>query len=411
MATRTLTLRCPHAGQRRIRREAARFNVISCGRRFGKTIIGTNLLVEAALLGLPVAWASPTYKMLIEVWRDAVALLQPVLARNGIDKQNKRITLLNGGVIEFWSLGSAESIRGRKYRRFIIDEAAMDPALVDHWNLVIRPTLTDYKGDGFFLSTPKGRNGFWQFFQRGEDPAQLEWASFQMPTATNPHIDPSEIEAARGDVPELVFLQEYLAQFIDDNAGLFRRVLGAAVVEAHVDGAGLPLAIPGHSYVFGVDWARSGDYTVISVVDTTTNQQVYLDRFNQVDYALQAGRLTTLYEAFQPSVIVAEQNNMGGPQIEALRTAGLPVQPFVTTNASKKEIIDSLALGIESGGFQILNDPVQVGELLSFEQTRLPSGLFRYAAAGNGHDDTVIALALAKYAAGRPSPTGYIDFA
>jgi hypothetical protein len=404
MSQIALKLRRPHAGQQRIYAEKRRFNVVCCGRRYGKTILGTNLLIEAGLEGKPVAWASPTYKMLLEIWRDFLQLAAPVIARNGIDKQNKRVTLITGAIVEFWSLTAAESIRGRKYRRWIIDEAAMDPALSDHWNLIIRATLADYKGDAFFLSTPKGRNGFWELFQLGQSGDDPEWASFQQPTVTNPHIDPAEVESMRRSVPEIVFLQEFLAQFVDDNAGLFRKVLQSAIAEAQ-DG---PLA--GHSYAFGVDWARSGDYTVISVVDVTTGEQVYLDRFNQIDYGLQKGRLTSLYERFKPQVIVAEQNNMGSPLIESLRGT-LPIQPFVTTNASKKEIIDGLALSFEQGTFRILNDAIQVGELLSFEQTRLPSGLYRYAAAGNGHDDTVIALALSHYAASRPSARGMVEFA
>lgn len=402
MADICLKLRRPHQGQAQIYQGKRRFNVISCGRRFGKTIIGTNLLLEAALEGLPVAWASPTYKMLLEVWRDFLQLAAPVIARNGIDKQNKRVTLITGAVVDFWSLASADSIRGRKYRRFIIDEAAMDGQLLDHWNLVIRATLADYKGDAFFLSTPKGRNGFWSLFQLGQDATQGDWASFQMPTVTNPHIDQAEVESMRASVPEIVFIQEFLAQFVDSNSGLFRKVMAAAIAEAQA------APIPGHSYVFGVDWGRSGDYTVISVVDVTTQEQVYLDRFNQVDYALQIGRLDALYKLFKPRLIVAESNNMGGPLIEQLR-ARYPVQPFNTTNASKKEIIDDLALGLEQSTFRTLNDAIQIGELLSFEQTRLPSGLWRYAAAGNGHDDTVMALALAKYAANvTPAAGGHV---
>jgi hypothetical protein len=390
VSVRTIRLPRPHDGQRRIFAEARRFNVVACGRRFGKTIGGIDRLLGPALAGRPVAWMSPTYKMLSEVWREAKRVLRPLILH--INSQEKRIELITGGVVEFWSLTDADNIRGRKYARVVIDEAAMVPGLVDAWNLVIRPTLTDYRGDCFFLSTPKGRNGFWELFQRGLDALQGDWAAFQMPTTTNPHIDPAEVEAARLEVPELVYLQEYLAQFVDDNAGLFRKVMAAAIAERQA----APIA--GHSYVFGVDWGRSGDYTVISVVDVTTQEQVYLDRFNQIDYELQKGRLDALYQTFKPAIMVAEANNMGAPLIESLRGC-YPIQPFVTTNATKKEIIDDLALGFEQGTFRILNDAVQVGELLSFEQTQLPSGLWRYAAAGNGHDDTVIALALAKYAA------------
>lgn len=409
MAQITLKLTRPHAGQQQIQAGACRFNVVNCGRRFGKTKYGLRLLTLTALAGYPVAWFAPTYKTLAEPWRDAKKLLAPIAVKGGINSSEKRIELITGGVVEFWSLTDSDNIRGRKYKRALVDEAAMVRSLKSSWEEVIRPMLADFRGDAYFFSTPKGRNYFHELFQRGQDPAKVDWASFQLPTSTNPFIHPDEIEAARLDLPELVFLQEYLAQFVDDNAGLFRRVMAAATAEAAVDADGRPLREDGHSYVFGVDWGRSNDYTVIAVLDTTTHELVYLERFNQVDYALQKGRLMGLFEAFGPSVIVAEENNMGGPLIEDLRQR-LPVQPFATSNASKKEIIDDLALKLEQGSLPILNDPVLIGELLSFEQTRLPSGLFRYAAAGGGHDDTVIALALANYAAGRPAPSGYVSF-
>ncbi len=391
-----IQLQPPHVGQQRILTEARRFNVACMGRRFGKTHLSISLLIQPALAGYPTAFFLPNYQMMTEVWRATKQVLRPVIARSSASEH--RLELITGGVIDMWSLQNADSIRGRKYKRVIIDEAAMVPNLGDAWQQVIRPTLTDYAGDAFFMSTPKGRNFFWECYQRGQDPLQSEWMSWQMPTTANPFINPAEVDAARRELPELVFAQEYLAAPMLDTGSLFRQVRAAARAEAHSDADGRPRPVTGHSYVFGVDWGRQNDYTVISVVDTTTLAQVYLDRFQQVDYALQRGRLASLAAIFQPTVIVAEANNMGGPLVEDLRQS-LPVQPFWTSNSTKKEIIDDLALGFEQGTFTILNDAIQVGELLQFEQTRLPSGLWRYAAAGGGHDDCVIALALSKYAA------------
>jgi hypothetical protein len=112
MPTRTITLPRPHAGQQRIFAEARRFNVVACGRRFGKTISGEDRLLHPALGGHPVAWCSPTYKMLAEVWRDVKRLLRPIIRH--VNSQEKRIELITGGVIEFWSLTDADNIRGRK---------------------------------------------------------------------------------------------------------------------------------------------------------------------------------------------------------------------------------------------------------------------------------------------------------
>ena len=195
MPTIRLQLPHPHNGQSRIFREAKRFNVIACGRRFGKTVAGINRMVGPALEAFPVAWASPTYRMMSEIWRETKKTLAPVTASFNVSE--RRIELITGGVIDFWSMTDPDSIRGRKYKRFIIDEAAMIGNLGVAWQEVIRPTLTEYEGDAFMLSTPKGRNAFWEFFQRGLDPLYPDWAAFQMPTVTNPHIKPSEVEAAK----------------------------------------------------------------------------------------------------------------------------------------------------------------------------------------------------------------------
>ena len=101
---------------------------------------------------------------------------------------------------------------------------------------------------------------------------------------------------------------------------------------------------PGHDYVIGCDWGRSKDYTVFIVLDTTAHAVVKMDRSNRVDYVVQVDRLKALADLWQPSQIVAEQNSIGQPVIEQLTREGLRIQPFTTTNASKAQAIEALAL-------------------------------------------------------------------
>ena len=70
------------------------------------------------------------------------------------------IELPNGGLVEVWTLENEDAGRGRKYKRAIVDEAAMVAKLKSSWEESIRPTLTDMEGDAWFLSTPKGLNYF-----------------------------------------------------------------------------------------------------------------------------------------------------------------------------------------------------------------------------------------------------------
>jgi hypothetical protein len=71
---------------------------------------------------------------------------------------------------------------------------------------------------------------------------------------------------------------------------------------------------------------------------------------------------------------------MGQPIIEQLSREGLPIQPFTTTNASKAQAVEALALAFEQGDIRILNDPVLVSELVAYQSERLASGLLRYGA-------------------------------
>jgi len=395
-----LKLPAPHSGQQTVIQAAKRFNVVCCGRRWGKTVLGLDRLIQPALRGLPVAWFSPSYKYLADAWRELTDVLRPVTA--DANKQERHIDLIGGGSVEAWSLDSPDAGRGRKYKCVVIDEAAMVSDLETAWQQSIRPTLTDLQGDAWFLSTPKGINSYFaQLFNRGKDPEQLDWASWQAPTAGNPFIPPDEIEAARRDMSDLAFAQEYEGRFVSWEGAIFRRIVNALLPGPPLHGYTGANRHPGwrapYEFVIGVDWGRTNDFTVFTVacLDGTICE---IDRFRGLEYSLQRARLFGLRQRYQPSVILAEANAIGGPVIEQLRREGMTVRSFTTTNATKAEIIDALALAFEKDEIripEILNRDVLVGELQAYEAKTLPSGLIRYSAPDAGHDDTVMSLALA----------------
>lgn len=375
-----------HPRQREIALDDARFKVAAAGRRFGKTRLGAALCMMTAGAGGRAWWVAPTYPVAQVGWR---LIRRMALQIPGAEvRQAERIaTLPNGGEIQVRSADNPDSLRGEGLDFVVMDECAFIHE--DAWQEALRPALADRKGRALFISTPKGRNWFWRLWQRCIDDHDHEWHGWQLPTAANPYIDPTEIEAARLGLPERIFAQEFLAQFLDDAGGVFRRVMDAATATPQ-DGM-----IGGHEYTFGVDWGRSNDFTAVAVLDTTTAELVALDRFNQIDYSLQLARLTALYERFRPRAIVAEANSMGQPLIEQLQAAGLPVVPFTTTAASKQVAVDALALAFERGSLRIIPDPTLIAELQAYEAERLPSGMLRYGAPNGMHDDTVMALMLA----------------
>ena len=324
--------------------------------------------------------------MATQVWRDLKASLAPNKTVT-ISETEHRIDTPRGGMIAVRSAHHPDSLRGEGLDLAVLDEAAfMERRL---WHEIVRPMLATTRGEALFLSTPFGRNWFWELYRIGLDPEEWDWQSFRRPSAENPEIAPDELESIRRQTSERVWRTEYEAQFTDDNGSVFR-----GLQEAIIPGRILA-PHPDHEYVAGVDWGRNYDYTVIAIIDATERRLVALDRFNQIGWSLQRGRLQLMVQRWRPRIIWAEANSFGAPNIEALQQEGLPMRSFVTTSKSKSPLIESLALAIERGYLGLLDDAVLLSELSNYSLVQLPGGGYRYGAPKGMHDDTVIATALA----------------
>jgi phage terminase large subunit-like protein len=362
----------------------ARFKVLSAGRRWGKTRLGVNECLDVAAQGGRAWWVSPSYKTSEVGWRPLRQIARKI-PNAEVRLVDRMVTLPGGGFVAVRSADNPDSLRGEGLDFVVMDECAFMQR--EAWTEAIRPALSDRQGKALFISTPKGRNWFWENYQRGIN-GEEGWQSWTFPTVNNPYIEASEVEAARRDLPEIIFRQEYLAEFIDDQGGVFRRVQEAAVLSPQEPQ-------PGRQYVAGVDVASSVDFTVVSVLDAETKEMVYMDRFNRVDYPVLINRLESVYHRYRLTSMVVESNSIGRPVIDELVTRGLNIVPFTTTSATKQAIIQSLQSAFENGQILVLDEPVLVGELLSFESKRNASGSFSYSAPNGMHDDCVMSLAIA----------------
>lgn len=201
-----------HAAQKLIMAEAKRFNVLKCGRRFGKTELTKELAINPMLDGDPVGYWCPTYKDLADVWDEVNHTLFPIISDKS--EQLKQITLITGGKIDFWSMEDPNSGRGRKYKRAILDECEKARHFKQAWNETIRATLVDLKGDAWFMSTPKfGRTYFKELAKfKAKYP---NWNSWTFTSYDNPYLDRAEIDEAKAQLDDLTFRCEYLAEDVD----------------------------------------------------------------------------------------------------------------------------------------------------------------------------------------------------
>jgi phage terminase large subunit-like protein len=128
--------------------------------------------------------------------------------------------LVNGRKILIRGADNPDSLRGVSLTYVVLDECAFIKA--DVWEKIIRASLSDQKGRALFISTPSGRNWFYQVFKLGMDGTDEEWKAWHKTTQDNETIDPKEIEAAKRTLSSFAFKQEYLSSFDSAGSDLFK---------------------------------------------------------------------------------------------------------------------------------------------------------------------------------------------
>lgn len=226
---RVLVLPEPMAHQQEVLLDPARFKVLICGRRWGKTDLGTiaacvghgpNLERRGALYGAQIWWVAPTYPLADEVWgRLDYALREVVVKKHEV----KRLLVFpGGGSIQVKSADNPDSLRGSGLDGVVKDEVKDQKKGV--WKEAIRPALSDKKGWLLAMGTPGEAtedNLAYYLFRRAQD--RRGWRAWQRPSSDNPIVTSGEIEDMRDELGSFVFAREVLAQFVTDGGGMFRR--------------------------------------------------------------------------------------------------------------------------------------------------------------------------------------------
>ena len=374
-----------HINQKPILESQARFNVLMCGRRFGKSELCLIKIVKTACFGQNLAYITPTYK-LAKVFFNKLGNALPYPK----NQSDLKIDFPNGGSVEFFTGERLDGLRGRKFHGVIIDEAAFISDLENGWLNSIRPTLTDYKGWAMFLSTPRGQNYFYSLFNKG---GEKDWASFKYTTYDNPYIDRDEIEDAKRQLPAAVFEQEYMANPMENAANPFGN--------EHIRNCIRPMSNR-EPVVFGIDLAKSYDYTVIIGLDSEGNT-AFFSRF-QKDWNSTKQEILNLPK----KPIIIDSTGVGDPIFEDLQRAGLIINGLKFTQNSKQQLMVGLQTAIQTGRIGYPTGLI-VNELEVFEYQYTASGV-KYSAPSGFHDDTVMALALAWHNMNFKSGSGKYNF-
>ncbi len=222
----------PRRHQAEVHRSLKRFNVLVCHRRFGKTVLCVNELIDRALRltesgpARPrLAYVAPSYRQAKGIaWDWLKSFSQPIPGRE-VREDELRIDFAGGARITLYGADNPDSLRGLYLDWVVLDEyGQMRPRL---WSAVVRPALSDRQGGAIFIGTPMGRNQFWDIYRHAM--ADRDWYAAVFPASRTGVLPADELAAARRDMTPEQYEQEFECSFDAGVVGAYyARALTAA---------------------------------------------------------------------------------------------------------------------------------------------------------------------------------------
>ena len=384
----------PHTKQRamveQIISSAAKYHVACVGRQFGKSLMAINLSLYWMINEGPVKvlWVSPVYSQTTKVQKE----LMQAIGASGIVKNcnysDNYIRLKNGSEILFRSAEKYDNIRGLTVDYGILDEAAFMKQ--DAWKEAIRPVFMVRGKKVLFISTPKGKNWFYELFQLAKSPDYTNYTAYTGSSYDTPYIALEEIEDAKRTLPPNVFQQEYLAKFIDSGGEVF----------SNLEKNQFASYTPANGKVYcGIDLGKQEDFTVATFMDSA-GKVVDIYRANNKEWTVMVNDIMQLIRKYSATVMV-EVNSIGDVIYEQIKNQWQDTHPFVTTSKSKNEMIEGLILDMNNRAVTIPDGhlfPWLLSELEVFTYSYNPkTRSIKYGHPTGLHDDCVISLAIVNY--------------
>jgi hypothetical protein len=304
--------------------------------------------------------------------------------------------------IQCKTTSEAVGMLGERVDLLIVDEAAQVPDKI--YFQFLRPVISskERKGLAYYIGTPRSKNWFENKFH------SLGKSAFRFKSSEGLNYTPEMLEEERKQWPEMLFRQEFEAEFVSEAGRVFRNV--DKVVSNTLRDSTL-----NHHYTMGVDLAEVEDWTVITVADSITKDIVYIDRF-QKDYPVQKKMIEAVAGRYNNARVIIDATGVGKPIYEDLRESGLFVEDYVFSGKSKTELIGKLIIFIEQGYIKIPNHEDLIAELKAYEykylneKTGEPLKTIQYGAPSGMHDDLVTSLALAVWGldSNKPEPVNIL---
>lgn len=394
----------PHEGQKRVLNslmnayvnKTPRKHVLDISRQWGKTIMVQNLFSWITINNpnQECVYISPTFKLAKRVFREFVNAIEgaPCIKPNGINKTEMIVQFTNGSSCKFGSGDkNPNAWRGGTYDVVCIDEAAFcDEKL---WN-VIEPTLNVKRGLAILVSTPNGRNWFFNMYNRGLN-GDPDYKSYTAPSSESPYINKKEIEEIKKHNINQ-WRVEYNAEFLEDELSVFRNVDLNSVIDLNTTRK------ENEVFYLGYDLGRRRDYTVGICIDSNYHVRDIF-RTNKKEWDQIIPEMVDFYKKWEPRLGYVENNYNDRVIDELVNQHGCRNLQGKNSNVSSKpQMVDNVQILLDSNTLKL---PIPVdGRTTKILNTELKQYQKKYnprtrnesfSAPGDLHDDTVSALLMA----------------
>ena len=372
-------------------------HIVKSKRQVGKSVTCEVLLLYYAInkMNSTSICISPTLNQSRKIFKDIVKTIQNLPIYKSSNATTLEINFYNNSTILLKSGEQQSGLRGYTCSGCLIfDEATFIP---DSVIFECMPFADAHGCPVLLTSTPKFKNGvFYEWYKKATEGEKNfhyydinEWD-------TSALLSPERLEMYRKSVAPQIFRCEYLGEFIDAVSELFgdvKKLVGTTIT-------------PSQNIVAGVDFGtgNGGDDTSLTIMNDH-KEVIKCYAFNDLEPLQTIDFIIDKLIFYNVKKVVLESNSIGKTYISLLKRKisekGLKIQviEFVTTNQSKREIIESLQIECLNGTIQIPNDNKLMLQMVGYEMQKTPNGSITYNNSSNSlHDDMIISLALALYA-------------
>lgn len=360
------------------------FGVVSAPRGSGKTLLGINLMLYWLLQkdNRKGGWISPVYSQAKSVMDQIVNNSKDVIDTS--NRMEGTISFINGSTLKFLSSDSPDNIRGFRFTHLILDEAAFHKEL--SINTAILPTLNPIGKKCLMISTPKGKNHFFNWYNKPEV------VSMKFPLTDCPYVSEILVQEAKKSLPPDIFRQEFMAEFVDSGNDVFvgiDKVSTINLFDSRVK----------HDVYAGIDTGLTDDMSVLTLMDTTGRVR-WIESLNKQNIGTIAENFMSIMGSFNIIGGYIETNGIGRAMYDLIYPSFRRIKPFNTTQDNKTEMVRKLIGDIESLNVELPTIelcPELHNEFSTYTYKMSANGKLTFTHMPGTHDDFIDSLMLANY--------------